>query len=98
MALLRYITYGVLGIVTASAAIHVARPRSSPPPAGYIDSKLCDACHMDRARTYRLTGMGRSFYRPRPENTVEDYSRDNSYYHEPSLTRFTMLQRDGNYY
>jgi predicted CXXCH cytochrome family protein len=42
--------------------------------------------------------MARSFYRPRPENTVEDYTRKNSYYHKPSDSYFTMLRRDGKYY
>lgn len=44
------------------------------------------------------TGMGRSFGHPRPENTVEDYSVKNSFYHEPSRTWFQMIQRDGRYY
>ena len=42
--------------------------------------------------------MARSFYRPRPENTVEDYKANNSYYHRASDTHFTMIERDGKYY
>jgi predicted CXXCH cytochrome family protein len=42
--------------------------------------------------------MARSFYRPRPENTVEDYTSRNSYYHPASDTWFAMIQRDGRYY
>ena len=42
--------------------------------------------------------MGRSFYRPAPENTVEDYSRNNTYYHEASGQYYTMNQRGGRYY
>jgi predicted CXXCH cytochrome family protein len=42
--------------------------------------------------------MSRSFYRPSPENMVEDFSRNNTYYHEPSSSYFTMLQRDGRYF
>jgi tetratricopeptide (TPR) repeat protein len=42
--------------------------------------------------------MGRSFYKPSPENTVEDYSRNNTYYHKASDSYFTMLQRDGKYF
>jgi predicted CXXCH cytochrome family protein len=64
----------------------------------YVDSKLCADCHSRQAQTYRLTGMGRSFYRPQPQNLVEDYAGGNSYYHEASDSHFTMIQRDGKYY
>ena len=42
--------------------------------------------------------MGRSFAAPRPENTVEDYTKNNRFYHAPSNTYFEMYRRDGNYY
>ncbi len=42
--------------------------------------------------------MARSFYRPSPVNTVEDYTRKNTFYHQASDSYFTMLQRDGKYY
>ena len=42
--------------------------------------------------------MGRSFYRPGPEDTEEDYSRHNTYYHAPSDQHYTMIQRGGRYF
>jgi predicted CXXCH cytochrome family protein len=42
--------------------------------------------------------MARSFFRPTPGNTVEDYRVNNGYYHPASDTYFTMLERDGRYY
>src|SRR5271156_2250451 len=88
-----------LGIVTIGAVVYPARPQTSAlSTATYVDSKLCDKCHLGQAQTYRLTGMGRSFYRPQPENTVENYFHDNSYYHEASNIHFTMIERDGKYY
>ena len=45
---------------------------------GYADSAACAGCHQEIAETYRLTGMGRSFYTPGPENSVEDYASGNS--------------------
>lgn len=42
--------------------------------------------------------MARSFYRPRPENTIEDYEIKKSYYHPASDIRFEMIQRDGRYF
>ena len=42
--------------------------------------------------------MPRSFYRPAPGNTVEDYRVNNAYYHPASDTHFTMVERNGKYY
>ncbi len=42
--------------------------------------------------------MARSFYRPRPDNTVEDYTSKNSYYHKASDTWFAMVRRNGRYF
>ncbi len=58
----------------------------------------CAGCHRDVWENYRKTGMGRSFYRPTAANTVEDYSKNNTYYHKASDSYFTMLQRDGKYF
>ena len=41
-------------------------------------SDACAVCHPKIYESYRRTGMGRSFYRPGPSNTVEDYSRKNN--------------------
>ena len=75
---------------------HPATPQESS--AAYVDSKLCAGCHQDIARTYRTTGMGRSFYRPRLENTVEDYQRHNAFYHQGSDRYYTMVSREGKFY
>lgn len=42
--------------------------------------------------------MARSFYRPTPENTVEDFAGKNPYYHKASDTYYAMVQRGGRYY
>ena len=72
--------------------------RTAGHPTGYVDSQLCAKCHSKIYETYRRTGMARSFYRPAPANTVEDYRLNNSCYHRASGTYFTMLERNGKYY
>src|SRR5450432_1634457 len=62
------------------------------------NAKLCAGCHAGIYASYRQTGMGRSFYRPAPGHTVEDYTRNNRYFHAASDTRYEMLQRDGKYF
>jgi predicted CXXCH cytochrome family protein len=65
---------------------------------GYVEPALCASCHPKQAATYRLTGMGRSFFQPNPSNRIEDFSRALPYYHEPSATYYNMVVRDGRYY
>ena len=94
-----------LAVVALAATAYFFRPLLShrpPPPAeavsGYVDSATCRGCHAEIAKSYALTGMGRSFYRARPENTVEDYNTRTSFYHQPSGRYYTMSQRDGKPY
>jgi predicted CXXCH cytochrome family protein len=42
--------------------------------------------------------MGRSLFRPSPANTLEDYSKNNEFYHALSDTHYAMIIRDGAYY
>src|SRR5205085_8393934 len=65
---------------------------------GYADPGSCAACHREIAATYRQTGMARAFYRARPENMVEDFTKANTYFHEPSGDHYTMIRRGGQYY
>jgi predicted CXXCH cytochrome family protein len=91
------------GVALAGAVYFVlsSRPNKSAPAAeaasGYIDSAACAGCHQEIARTYRETAMGRSFYRPHPANSVEDYQARNSFYHRASDRYYTMIERDRNW-
>src|SRR5580658_900561 len=58
----------------------------------------CATCHQKIAQSFHSTAMGRSFYRPSPVNTVEDYVNKNTYYHQPSDMYFAMVQRGGRYF
>jgi len=72
-------------------------PAQTPASAAstYVEAGRCAVCHQSIWETYRKTGMGRSFYRPSVENTVE---KSVAYYHKPSDSHFTMLRRDGKFY
>src|SRR5205807_140107 len=48
----------------------------------------CARCHAEIAVTFQKTGMGRSFYRMRPQLFPEK-----PYYHAPSDTYFAMIER-----
>lgn len=66
--------------------------------AGYVDARVCAACHRQIADDYRQTGMGRSFFLPTPANTIEDYTRNNEFYQALSDTHYAMIRRDGEFY
>lgn len=86
----------VLAVGIAFFASHSSRAADNS--SDYVDPRLCAACHSGISETYQRTGMARSFYRPAPENTIEDYQKNNRYYHAPSDTYFTMIERSGKYY
>src|SRR5207249_8602619 len=95
------VLFGALGVATYTVPIHLspapAQTRSSPPGLEdnlYAEPETCAVCHRNIWESYRKTGMGRSFYRPSPANTVVS----KSFYHKPSDSYFTMLQRDGKSY
>ena len=64
--------------------------------SGHAPAQTCAGCHAGIWETYRLTGMGRSFSGPAIENTLANWK--GSYYHAPSDSYFTMLQRGGRFF
>ncbi|MBI3281259.1 MAG: tetratricopeptide repeat protein [Acidobacteria bacterium] len=81
---------------------YVSRHPASPAPhaevSAYIDAATCAGCHQAIYRTYVQTGMGRSFFRPRQDRTIEDFSGNNSFYHRASDRYYTMTSRGGALY
>lgn len=65
---------------------------------GYVDSQVCATCHAQIAKTYRKTGMARSFYKATTANVIEDYAKANTFVHKPSGLRYRMVQRDGRFF
>jgi predicted CXXCH cytochrome family protein len=61
-------------------------------------SVACAECHAGVWQSYRQSGMARSFFRPRPENTVEEYAHGDPYYHRASATYYAMVRRGGEYF
>jgi predicted CXXCH cytochrome family protein len=80
------------GLVRALVFLFTA---ALPAVAQYANPKLCAGCHPAIAKTYKQNGMGRSFSPPRPEILVEDFTKNNSYYHPASDTHYQMLNRNG---
>jgi len=65
---------------------------------GYVDSATCANCHEDIAKTYRQTGMGRSFHRADNVDRIEDFTRHNTLYNKASDRYYKIVERDGKLY
>src|SRR4051794_26411789 len=85
----------VSGYVTLSIPVPAA---PDIPASEYVDARVCASCHRQLAADYRQTGMGRSFFRPSPTNTIENYTAPKDFYHALSGTYYSMTNRDGLYY
>src|ERR1700722_96847 len=94
----RYARPACAALGALAAYIILGTQNISRAQAPNLDSKVCASCHPNVWQTYRSTGMARSFYRPTPENSIEDYINKNTYYHKASDTYFEMVQRDGRYF
>jgi len=44
-------------------------------PPGYINDSACTPCHAGIVRSFRQVGMSKSFYRPRPDDVIEDFGK-----------------------
>ncbi len=80
------------------SAVASQSPQRAPATNSYVDPSMCAGCHRQIYESYRQTGMGRSFYRPAPSNTIEDYKNKNHYSSSLSDTHYAMIVRDGVYY
>jgi predicted CXXCH cytochrome family protein len=65
----------------------------------YANPRQCSGCHPAIAKSYSQNGMGKSFHAARPDTlaqiALEDFTKNNRYYHEASDTYYEMVKRDG---
>jgi len=90
----------IASIALGASAPLMAASAAAPAMAAnaYADAAVCGQCHADKARTYRQTGMGRSFYPLTAETAVEDFNSGLPFYHPASETNFNMVARGGKYF
>ncbi len=73
-------------------------PSGTPQPAlsaAYANPSVCASCHDEIARTYSLTGMGRSFSRVRPGTSNLADGESARLYHKASDRHYSVSERDG---
>ncbi len=79
---------------SASGARKTSANSASTPANAYVDPAWCATCHADIAKTYALTGMGRSFQNVTLD-TMEKFPAGQAYFHAPSKSYFSIVERDG---
>ncbi|MBL8211803.1 MAG: tetratricopeptide repeat protein [Bryobacterales bacterium] len=62
----------------------------------YVEPRQCATCHASIWASYQKTGMGRAFYKPSVANMKGVAGV--SYFHQPSESHFTMVERGGRWY
>ncbi|MBN8731478.1 MAG: tetratricopeptide repeat protein [Acidobacteria bacterium] len=80
-------------LVFAAVAILALFAQGQATDSAYAPANSCAACHRAIWDTYRQTGMGRAFSLPSPQTVTIG-----TYYHKPSDSHFTILDRGGRYY
>ncbi len=68
------------------------------PAVKYVGDEECAVCHSEIFKTYKQTGMGRSFYLPTAENRVEDYARNNHVFEPKSNLHYQMISKGDTFY
>lgn len=64
---------------------------------GYVPDAVCTPCHSAIAGSYAHVGMAKAFYRPRPDNIIEDFD-NNHFYHQASDRHYEMNRRGGEFF
>jgi predicted CXXCH cytochrome family protein len=85
-------------ITLAAAVWRIGWWRPAPNPStqsSYIDAKRCQACHPAIHASYQHVGMARSFARASNASPIEDYDRNNHFFHARSGRHYQVLRRGG---
>src|SRR5713101_705764 len=59
---------------------------------------MCLPCHAAIVESYSKTGMGRSFFLLTDRRRIEDFTRNNRFFHQASQSWFEMEQRGDRFY
>jgi len=68
------------------------------PEVKYVGDEECAVCHSEIFKTYKQTGMGRSFYLPTAANRIEDYAQNNHVFEPKSNLHYQMISKGNEFY
>jgi Tfp pilus assembly protein PilF len=80
-------------VLTGLLFIACSKQKTQPASGGeYVSATVCTGCHAEIARTYRDTGMGRSFYAPRD---LKPHLTKMPFQHRASGESYEMIESGG---
>ncbi len=71
---------------------------SSGVAPGYLPDQACAECHGAIAESYQDLGMARAFFKLTAPKVVEDFVRNNHFFHAASGRHYQMQTRAGEYF
>lgn len=84
----------LIAALSCAGVLYLAPAQNAPTPVdAYVPPSTCAGCHRAIWDSYRKTGMGRAFARPSAATVATG-----AYWHAPSQSHFTILERDGRFY
>lgn len=89
-------SFTLLGCNSQRAQLQRARELVKDPH--YISPLSCQPCHSEIYSTYQNVAMARSFYRPSANNVIEDYEKQNHFYHAASKRHYRMVRRGDRFF
>ena len=92
-----------LALIGACAAVSCSskgrtQQRSQTIEASYVRPGICQSCHARIFETYQRVGMAQAFSRPTDSNVIEDYKKNNRFFHAASGRHYEMVRRDGRFF
>ncbi len=91
--------YPLLFAATITAGIQESpAPAGVRHPEGYLGQKVCGTCHSEVYQSFQKHGMGRSLSRPALDNVIEDYQRNNTFFHRKTGFYYEMVQQAGRFF
>lgn len=84
-----------LGLFATAEEATLTRDDAPSLPEGYAGEKTCAPCHQQIYESFKQLGMGRSWRSPASAEVVEDFSKNNTFYHAKSGFHYTMLRQNG---
>ncbi len=98
----KHALFVLVGVLLATGVYVVrhreVKPQRKPEGPDYVDPALCAGCHPAIAKGYALSGMARSFSRPREENAGGNDRARGEFFHRASGRYYSVYSRDGKWF
>ena len=89
---------GAIFSMVLLVGLALARPALPPQSSEYVGMETCRSCHGEIYKTYQNVGMAKTFKRIDAVPLIEDWTKNNRFFHKPSNQYFEMTRQDGRFF